>query len=262
MKRPVKISAVSYLNTIPFVYGIMKKTDPCDFILELDVPSMCARKLIHKEVDIALIPVGAIPEVENPELITNYCIGAVQSVKTVVLLSQEPLNNIDKIYLDFDSRTSVQLVKVLAENYWKIKPVWENLLPGEADKITGKDAIVAIGDKTFELVKRYKFVYDLAEEWICFTSLPFVFAAWMSNKELPETTILSLNDALAYGIDHKPDALRFFKDKLPKNVNCLDYLENNISFILDDEKRKGMELFLKYISNDYGLRITDYGRQI
>jgi len=244
----LKISAVSYLNTIPFVYGILKSGHLENFRLDLDVPSVCAEKLKDGEVDVALVPVGAIPDFDDPFIVSEYCIGAVGKVKTVLLLSQKPLEQIDSIYLDNDSRTSVKLVKVLAENYWKIRPSWNNLNPGQSDRPEKLESLVAIGDKTFELVKQYKYVIDLAEEWYRFTGLPFVFAVWLSKKQLPAIFKDQLNDALSYGLKHKAESLEYFIDKVPLCGDCLSYLENNISFQFDEEKKKGLELFLKYIS--------------
>jgi chorismate dehydratase len=244
----LKISAVSYLNTIPFVYGILKSGHLENFRLDLDVPSVCAEKLKNGEVDVALVPAGAIPDFGDPFIVSEYCIGAVGKVKSVLLLSQKPLEQIDNIYLDYDSRTSVRLVKVLAEHYWKISPRWNNLNPGQSDRPARLESLVAIGDKTFELVKEYKYVYDLAEEWFRFTGLPFVFAVWLSKRKLPAIFKDQLNEALSYGLNHKAESLDYFKDKLPSCVDCLSYLEDNISFLFDAEKKKGMELFLKYIS--------------
>jgi chorismate dehydratase len=244
----LKISAVSYLNTIPFVYGILKSGCLENFRLDLDVPSVCAEKLINGEVDVALVPVGALPDFDDPFIVSEYCIGAVGTVKTVLLLSQRPLEEIEDIYLDYDSRTSVKLVKILADQYWKIKPRWNNLNPGQSEHPGKLTSIVAIGDKTFELVKEYKYAYDLAGEWFRFTGLPFVFAVWLSKKKLPVIFKDQLNEALSFGLQHKAESLEFFKDKLPACGDCLSYLEDNISFLFDEEKKKGMELFLKYIT--------------
>jgi chorismate dehydratase len=248
MMKSLKISAVSYLNTIPFVYGILKSGYLENFRLDLDVPSVCAEKLQKGEVDVALVPVGAIPDFKNPFMISDYCIGAVGNVKTVLLLSQKPLEQIDKIHLDFDSRTSVKLVKVLAEHYWKIKPNWSDLNPGQSDHPRQLESLVAIGDKTFELVKEYQYVYDLAGEWYRFTGMPFVFAVWLSKKQQPAIFLDQLNEALSYGLKHKAESLQYFKQKLPSYGDCLSYLENNISFQFDERKKKGLELFLRYIS--------------
>ena len=243
----VKISAVSYLNTFPFVYGIIHSGLIDDYVLELDVPSICAEKLKNGDVDIALVPVGAIPGLPDPRIITNFCIGAVRNVKSVLLLSNQPLDSIERISLDFDSRTSVQLVKVLANRFWKINPEWVDLKSGQAGAMPGKEAVVAIGDKTFEMANHFKYVYDLAEEWIKFTSLPFVFAAWMSLKPISPATINSLNAALEWGIERKAESIHFFKDRLPACEDCLGYLENNISYALDDAKQEGLDKFLGFL---------------
>ena len=243
----LKISAVSYLNTFPFVYGIQQSGILKDYRLDLDIPSICAEKLKNGMVDIALIPVGALNDLNSYEFITDFCIGAVNTVKTVLLLSHKRLSEIREIGLDYDSRTSVQLVKILAKHHWKIDPVWKNLMPGQASLEQGMEAIVAIGDKTFDLVKKYSYCYDLAEEWIRFTSLPFVFAAWVTTKKLSGQVQNDLNRALEYGVVHIKETLEFFKDRLPAGEDCQSYLENNISYSFDDDKKKGLDLFLNYL---------------
>lgn len=242
--KPLRISAVSYLNTFPFVYGLTESGILKDFTLELDVPSVCAAKLKNGEVDIALVPVGAIRDFDFVRFVSEYCIGATNEVRTVLLLSKKPLKEIQEICLDFDSRTSVILARVLAKSYWKINPEWKDIKQSGLN--TGHEAIVAIGDKTFELKKKYPYHYDLATEWIAYTSLPFVFAAWLSVKKQSAKKIADLNKALSYGIGHKKDCIDFFKDRLPTSYeDALSYLENNISYDLDQSKKRGLEKFLK-----------------
>lgn len=241
----IRISAVSYLNTFPFVFGLKTSGELDDIDLQLDIPSVCAEKLKRNDVDLALVPVGAIPELDKPIPVSDYCIGAVGEVRTVLLLSHVPLNEIREIALDSDSRTSVLLIRVLAERFWKIRPGWRELGPGGAEKPEGCESLVAIGDKTFRLVNHYPFVYDLAAEWIKYTSLPFVFAVWLANKPLPEGFLRKFNKALEYGILRKQEVPGFFSDRIPRGFDAIGYLENNISYPFDAPKRKGMELFLK-----------------
>ncbi len=244
----LKISAVSYLNTYPFVYGILHSGCLGNFMLDIAVPSVCAENLALGNADIALVPVGAIPHLPPVRFISNYCIGAVSPVKTVLLLSHKPLTEIKQIHLDWDSRTSVQLVKVLAKNFWKIDPAWKDLGQGESDQADGIESLVAIGDKTFGLSNRYEYIYDLAEEWIRFTSLPFVFAAWVTTRDLPEETIRDFNAALAYGVDHRRETIEFFEKKIPSGIDAYRYLNENISFEFDSDKKKGLDLFLSYLT--------------
>ena len=243
----LRITAVSYLNTFPFVYGLKESGLLQDFILELDVPSVCAEKMKSGSVDIALVPVAALPEISNYHFVSEFCIGAVGEVKTVLLLSKVPLEQINRVYLDFDSRTSVELVKVLAKNHWKISPAWEHLKPGEAASMKDITSLVAIGDKTFELRPGFPFVYDLAEAWISFSGLPFVFAAWISRKKFADQTISQFAAALDFGINHKRECIDYFSDKLPGCSDCLAYLEHNISYEFDQKKRDGLKKFLSYL---------------
>jgi len=245
----IKISAVSYLNTFPFIYGLENANNLNDFIVEKDVPSKCAEKLLLGKVDIGLIPVAVIPLIRNAEIITDYCIGAVAKVKTVLLLSNQPLEKISKIYLDFESRTSVQLVKVLAQNYWEINPIWEKQNENIKYNLKENEAIVLIGDKTFTTTEKYPYIYDLATEWNNFTALPFVFACWVANKKLSSIFIKNLNKALKYGVEHINETIITYKNDIPVNVDAKDYFTANISYLLDDDKQKGMQLFFKYLKS-------------
>jgi chorismate dehydratase len=243
----LKISAVSYLNTFPFVFGLKESGLLQNFRLELDVPSVCAEKLKNGSVDIALVPVAALPEISRFHFISDYCIGAVGEVKTVLLISKVPVEEISRVYLDFDSRTSVELVKILAKSHWRISPRWENLKQGESVTVKKVESLVAIGDKTFELRRDFPYVYDLAGAWINFTGLPFVFAVWVSRKKLPLEILSQFKSALAYGINHKRECIEYFHDKLPACDDCLSYLENNISYELDERKKEGLKRFLSYL---------------
>jgi chorismate dehydratase len=248
--NPLRISAVSYLNTFPFVYGIKESGRLSDFELSLEVPSQCAEKMKNGEADIALVPVAALPEIGDFHYISDYCIGAVGEVKTVLLLSKVPLDRITRIFLDFDSRTSVALVRVLARHHWHIAPQWENLREGRAVADREIESLVAIGDKTFAIRHNFPYVYDLAEAWIGFSGLPFVFAAWVSRERMPVRIIEQFTGALAYGVGRRRECIDYFRDRLPAYDDCLGYLERNISYEFDARKKEGLGLFLKYLTGD------------
>ncbi len=247
--QKVKISAVSYLNTLPFIYGIENSPFLKDkYILEKDIPAVCADKLINGKVDLGLIPVAEINRVSNARIISNFCIGAVGKVKTVLLLSDVPLNQIQKIYLDYQSRTSVKLVRILAEYYWKISPEFIRSSPGFENNINNETAGLIIGDRTFNLNKNYRFKFDLSEEWTKYTSLPFVFAAWVANKDLPAEFNRSFNKSCKFGIENINIAItEYFKNNKSSGIDIENYLLNYISYSLDNEKRKGMEKFLNFL---------------
>ena len=243
----IKISAVSYLNTLPFIYGL-KQSKLIDTIdLQLDYPAVCADKLINDEVDLALVPVVVIPILKDVHLISDYCIGADGAVDTVCLYSNVPIIEIETIALDYQSRTSVELLKILLREYWKIAPKLVKTEIGFEDNIKGNNAALVIGDRAFNLNKKHPYIYDLSAIWKEMTGLPFVFAAWVGNKNLPKDFIIDFNKALEKGLSNIDEALKQEGSNYSYCKSPKDYLNNKISYNLDAEKLKGMELFLKKI---------------
>ncbi len=242
-----KISAVEYLNTIPFIYGINNSKISNQIELLLDFPSECARKLSENEVDIALVPVAILKKNPTFKIISDFCIGSNGKVDTVCLYSENPLELIEEIYLDYQSQTSVELLRILCREYWKISPNFQNSEKGFENKIEERTAALIIGDRAFTANKKYKYVYDLPEIWKEMTGLPFVFACWISNKNIDKNFLSEFNSALKFGLSEIDKAVEIEKHNYPHCNNPNDYLNNKISYILDEEKRKGMKVFLSMI---------------
>jgi len=227
-----RVSAISYTNTKPFVYGlqhsgILKKID-----ISFDVPSECARKLIADETDIGIVPAAALLQIPNYQIISDYCIGADGAVNSVFIFSEKPIEEIKTLRLDAQSRTSNNLALILLRDFWKVQP-----------EITEKDtdAFVEIGDRTFGKTSKYPFVYDLAAVWKDHTGLPFVFAVWASNKPINENFITEFNAALKFGLDNRQKVI----EELPKrdDINFDDYLTHQIQYDLDEVKREALNRF-------------------
>jgi chorismate dehydratase len=251
MLNKIKISAVSYQNTIPFLYG-MENSDYIDrnTCISLDIPSECARKLLDNEVDIGLVPVAVLPFLEKYEIISDYCIGSQGNVKSVLLLSDVPLTEIETIFLDYQSRTSVSLIIILAKYFWKINPFFKHAKKGYEQQIGEKNAGVVIGDRCFTLAKKFKYVYDLSGEWTKYTQLPFVFACWVANKQIDNEFINQFNLALKSGIEHIDQSIKKHSNYLLTNSDLADYLKNDIQFLLDEKKREGLKLFLEFLQKE------------
>ncbi|RQO69709.1 radical SAM protein [Pedobacter sp. KBW06] len=235
----IKISAVSYTNTKPFIYGIEHSELLTKIDLSLDIPTDCAAKLISNQVDIGLIPVAAIPMVPNANIVADYCIGSVGAVNSVFVFSKVPFQEIRTVRLDSHSRTSNNLAKVLLKFHWKQDVSYTT------DPEAETDAMVLIGDRTFGKKSDHSYAYDMGEEWMKFTGLPFVYAAWVANKTIPETFIAEFNEALAFGLSHRQELLK----ELPvvTNFDLDDYLMHKLDFELTDKKREALSLFLSYI---------------
>lgn len=236
----IKISAVSYTNTKPFIYGIEHSGILSKIDLSLDIPSDCAAKLINDQVDIGLIPVAAIPYVPNANIVADYCIGSVGAVNSVFIFSNIAISEIKTVRLDSHSRTSNNLAKVLLKFYWKHEVEFTTDINAETD------AIVLIGDRTFGKKTDYLFAYDMGEEWMNFTGLPFVYAAWVANKTIPQSFIDEFNDALALGLGHRSELLKDLPVR--DDFDLEDYLFHKLDFELTDKKREALDLFLSYIA--------------
>ncbi len=247
--QKIKISIVSYLNSKPFIAGLNKSDLINKIDLQLDIPSVCAQKLMDGTVDLGLIPVAVLPLLKEKHIVSDYCIGAVGKVASVMLYSNVPLEEITNVLLDYQSRTSVSLVKVLASKFWNINPQWINAKENYESEIIETTAAVIIGDRTFGLENKYNFSCDLAEEWQKYTGLPFVFACWVSNKELPSSFINEFNTALKMGLNNRSELIIELQKSDLYPTNIATYLNKNIDYDYDSAKKQGLELFLSYQAN-------------
>ncbi len=237
-----KIAAVSYLNTIPFIYGIEHEGNLTAELL-LTPPNECTQNYLDGLVDIALVPSVVVPTLTDAEIVSDYCIGTEGSVRTVVVVSDDPIEDVTRIYLDSHSQTSVQLLGYIAQNYWHIAPEWVLLEDyTHISQLADGEALLLIGDKVFEHEEEFEYSYDLGELWREATGLPFAFAVWVARKGVDNEVLESLNLALEYGVEHTYEAILEYRAD-GSEVESYEYLTQNIDFLLDGAKRKALEKF-------------------
>ena len=239
----IPISAVSYLNTKPFLLGLQNSSISREISVSLDTPAQTAQKLLSGEAQVGLVPVAVIPQLPHRHLITRYCIGAVGAVQTVCLYSRVPLNQIRRIWLDYQSRTSVQLVQLLCQHYWHINPQFLPATIGFESLIASDTAALVIGDRAISLNAEYEYVYDLGEAWHQWTQLPFVFAAWVATAPLPDYFEIALNAAFADGLRCTDEVVAQYKDQYPPHFDLHAYFTRYISYDFDAAKQQGLEHF-------------------
>ena len=208
-------------------------------------PAEIARSLIDGKLDLGLVPVAVIPKLKEHHIITDYCIGANGEVASVCIFSEVPLDEVKKVYLDYQSRTSVRLAQILLKEYWK---VGVELIDATGEdyinSIKGTAAGVVIGDRALALRQKANYIYDLGAAWKAHTGLPFVFAAWISNTQLSKDFIKSFNDANQFGLNHIDELVAH---EPYSHFDLSSYFKKFISYELSMEKRKGLELFLSKI---------------
>lgn len=213
--------------------------------LSFEYPSRVAEKLLLGEADIGLIPVAAIPLLKEHHIVSDYCIGTEGEVASVCLFSDVPVNKIKKVYLDYQSRTSVALLKILLKDHWKIAPETVQSVSGYESNIKGNTGGLVIGDRAFLQRKKSKYIYDLGTAWKEMTGLPFVFAAWVANKKLSEDFIRNFNSTTSDGLSHIGEIVAANPFD---TYDLYTYYTGNISYTLDEKKREGLKQFLHLIS--------------
>lgn len=236
-----RIAAVSQLDAIPFIYGI-RHADNLRAELLLTPPALCARNFIAGDADIALLPSAVVPELKGAELITDFCIGAEEEMRTVAVVSNTPIEEVRRIRLDAHSRTSVQLAGYLAARKWHIAPEWLVMEDYSVlDTPQDGDAFLLIGDKVFDHEDEFIYSYDLAAEWREATGLPFVFAVWVARKGVPYEVTDALEEALTFGVERIYESV--IESDYRDRPYAYDYLTHDIDFLFDSEKRKALQKF-------------------
>ncbi|HCL05141.1 MAG TPA: hypothetical protein DHW64_03875 [Chitinophagaceae bacterium] len=245
LDKRLRIGAVSYLNTRPMMFGVQRSGLVQKVDMVADFPANIAAMLLNDEIDIGLVPVAIIPRLQEAHIITSYCIGAVGRVESVGIFSEVPLEQVEKLILDYQSRTSVNLARILLKEYWKKDLEIEQAKEDYRHLIKGTTAAVVIGDRALSQHKKSAYYYDLSEAWQQHTGLPFVFAAWVANKPVDEDFEDAFNRANAYGIQHIDEVV----DELDfADYDLKKYYTQNISYTLDEAKRKGLDLFLQKLA--------------
>lgn len=236
-----KIAAVSYLNTVPFIYGITHAGELRADLL-LSPPADCARAFLDNKADIALVPAGSLGMFDDAEIVTDFCIGAEKSVRTVVVMSNCPIKEAKTIRLDSHSMTSALLTRILAAELWNIRPEWKELTDySAAEDPEEGDAFLFIGDKVFDYEGRFRYTYDLADCWRELTGKPFVFAVWIARKGTDQAIIDALELSLTFGVERIWEAIVEYGHD--GKEYAYPYLTENIDFLFDNQKRRALELF-------------------
>ena len=243
----IRVGIVNYLNTKPLIYGLEK--EPISEMIELigAYPAKLAQMLVDDEIDVGLIPVAVIPQLTSYHIVGNYCIGTEGEIASVCLFSEVPMQEIKKVYLDYQSRSSVALLKWLMKESWGIDPeIIETVDESFRKKIKGTTAGLVIGDRALEQRKISTFIYDLGSEWRAITGLPFVFAAWVSTKPLPDNFIQLFDKANSLGLECIDEIVASTPFEL---YDLKKYYTLHLSYLLDGRKREGMKKFLGLVDH-------------
>jgi chorismate dehydratase len=244
--RP-RVSVVKYLNTAPLIWGMLKGEQQGKYDLDFTTPAKCADDLCRGAAAVGIVPSIEYQRMEGLRVLPGCSIASKGIVRSVLLLSKMPVDQVSTVALDNSSRTSATLVRVLLQKFYS-RPV--SVTPADPDPqamLQHADAALLIGDPALTFDAGGLMVYDLAAEWKKFTGLPFVFAVWAGHKEAGLGRLCGDFEASRdYGLDHLDDIACEYAPRLglaPEAVKV--YLKENIDYSLDEENRKGLELFYR-----------------
>ena len=247
--RHPRIAASSYLNTAPLIWSFIYGSQRESVQLFTDTaPARCAEMLAGNEVDAALVPVIEYQHIPGVAIIPDICVGSRSAVRSVVVASK--LNNLKKVKrvaLDESSRTSVALVKIIFREFLGFEPEWETSPPDLKSMLARADAALIIGDPAMKIPRNQFRVFDLATLWHDYTGFGFVFAMWMA-REANADAVRAIDFAAARdeGLAHLDDIAAEYRTRLSLSAEEInDYLTRNIAFQMDEEMKKGLELYFE-----------------
>jgi chorismate dehydratase len=242
--NPVRLGAVSYLNTKPLVDGLDARPDL--FTVRFDVPARCAALLHEGRIDVGLIP--AIEYLRGEyRIVPGVAIGSDGPVASVAIFSRVPVERITTLAIDTSSRTSVALTRILCARHWQIAP---KLTPSEPDvraMLARADAALIIGDPalTIDTERLGLIKIDLGSAWKSMTGLPFVYAMWSGRDgACGQEHVAELNAARVRGEANVAHIAVFqARGNRMLEQRVLEYLSDNLRYGLGDAEIAGLRQF-------------------
>ncbi|HCS52071.1 menaquinone biosynthesis protein [Rubinisphaera sp.] len=244
----VRVGAVSYLNSKPLIEGLGNSLREDQLVL--DVPSRLADELSVGKLDVALIPSVEYFSRSDYKIISDACIATRGPVLSVKLYSRVPLGDIRTLALDEGSRTSVALTRVMLQERYGVIPELIRLPLSATTKDAKTDAVLLIGDRAIHPPQeQFVETWDLGEEWVNWTGLPFVFAMWVARKDVPESPLAQLlEQSRNRGMKNLQQiATREAKPLGISEETAYNYLKDNLHFQFGSAEWNGLQLFRELV---------------
>jgi len=250
----LRVGIVNYLNSKPLAWGFLKGHHADLFAPSYHPPAMVARLLAQGNLDIGLIPSIEVQRIPNLRVLPDMCIAARHEVRSVILVSRGPVEDVRRVALDQNSRTSATLVRILLKERYGLDPEYLHDRPDPERMLSEADAALIIGDPALRVDRERYRIIDLAAEWNELTGHPFVFAVWAVRPEvdIPDLPFY-FKSSLRYGLSSLDTVVREAAAEL--NLDSSEvraYLTENLSFFLRQEELEGLEEFYRR-AHEHGL---------
>ena len=243
-----RVGSVPYLNAAPLTRGIEDQ-------IQHVVPSKLAQMLQRDELDAALVSIVEVLFTGRYDLLDGIAIASLGEVYSVFLAHKKPIEQVDLVYCDPASLTSVHLLKVLlAERglFPQFKP-----LP-HLEGVNELDYVLLIGNPGIEFRRapHTQEIFDLGAAWYELTKLPFVYAGWaLQRNQKNEALRIQLREAKGFGMD----TLDFLIDSRPEYDRAFrkDYLGWHIHYHLGADEKRGIQKFVEYLRKYSGREVFE-----
>ncbi len=259
----LRVSAISFLNTAPLMWDFEHADVAKDFDISYTIPSECAAALADGKADIGIIPAVTYAQIPGLVILPNIAIAARDKVRSILLISKKPIEDVKTVATDTSSRTSVALTQILFAKFLGGHRKFEPHPPNLKEMLKQNDAALLIGDSALQISLHDSpyHVYDLGHDWKRLTGKPFVFAFWAVRldalNQQPEgmNLIRTFQESRDHGL--LPENVATLAAQWSRKLGLTEtevttYLTENIHYYLDRENHAGLDLFLNY-AHEVGL---------
>lgn len=250
----LRISAISYLNTAPLMWDFEHGAAGAEFDISYTIPSSCAEAIRTGTADVGIIPAAAYAVIPDLVIIPDVTIASKRAVRSILLVSKMPVEQIRTVALDTSSMTSVALARILFAKWLGGPRTYAAMAPDLDLMLANHDAALLIGDPALQVDRTRYVTLDLAEEWVTRTGKSFVFAFWaIRGQAVAGQDASAVAHAFRKSRDHGLE---------PKNMEAIvqewapklglsaaavrTYLTHNIHYYLDPPCLEGLKLFYRF----------------
>lgn len=232
-----RIALTSYLDTVPFAYGI-KHAPECRAELLLSSPTRCVELISEGAADVALVPAAAADRLRGVRILSEYCLSATERLSTARMECDVPLQQIEQIIYDAEWFITPEILGRLCTHLWRIAPklVDRNELPANWQPAP-TDAEIICGTVAFTTPRQRRYAFDLGEEWRRSTREPLVLGVWVVRADVTPEESDAFERALTFGIEHMWEAL---EECLLATPESYTQLTERIDYLFDQEKDKAL----------------------
>lgn len=241
-----RAGAVSYLNTVPLVWGMLHGPQRGQVELSFSIPSVCADKVEQGQLDIGLVPVAEIAR-QALDLVPGVGISCLGAVRSILLFTRVPWRQVRTLAADRGSRTSVELARVILRERYAVDPEVTSAEPVLQNMLSRADAALIIGDPALRIdpaALPYDWL-DLGAEWLALTGLPMVFAAWAGKPGIPLARLSNITRAsYEFGRARLPEIVeQEYERRGITHALAGQYLRRHIRYDLGPGEQEGLNAF-------------------